>query len=81
MRKPYTKELDKGFVIPFETADQIALASLRDHRAYLQYELDEWRKNPKTDANPDGFWLHPEDVSKNQILVHHMDAIINFYGG
>jgi hypothetical protein len=25
--------------------------------------------------------LHPEDVGKNEILIHHMDAIIAYYGG
>jgi hypothetical protein len=71
----------QGFTIPWETADQITLASLKDHRDVLKNELKQWRKNPKTDANPGGYWLHPEDVGKNEILIHHMDAIINYYGG
>jgi hypothetical protein len=71
----------QGLILPHETADQIALASLKDHRDYLKKELKQWKKNPKTDANPGGYWLHPEDVGKNQILIHQMDAIINYYGG
>ena len=70
-----------GFVIPFEVADQITLASLQDHRKYLKKELKKYNKNPKTDKNPDGYWLHPEDVVKNQQLVTAMDLLINYYGG
>jgi hypothetical protein len=75
------KDKAQGLTIPWETADQITLASLKDHRDVLKNELKQWRKNPKTDANPGGYWLHPEDVGKNEILIHHMDAIINYYGG
>ena len=71
----------KGVELPYEVADQITLASLKDHCKMLKSELKQWKKNPKTDANPDGHWMHPEDVSKNQTLVHHMDAIIEYYGG
>jgi hypothetical protein len=71
----------QGLIIPWETADQITLASLKDQRDVLKDQLKQWRKNPKTDANPNGYWLHPEDVGKNETLIHHMDAIINYYGG
>jgi len=71
----------KGVELPYEVADQITLASLKDHCKMLKSELKQWKKNPKTDANPDGHWMHPEDVSRNQILIHHMDAIIEYYGG
>jgi hypothetical protein len=75
------KDKAQGLTIPWETADQITLASLKDQRDVLKDQLKQWRKNPKTDANPNGYWLHPEDVGKNEILIHHMDAIINYYGG
>jgi len=75
------KDKAQGLTIPWETADQITLESLKNHRDYLKSELKQWRKNPKTDTNPGGYWLHPEDVGKNEILIHHMDAIINYYGG
>ena len=71
----------RGITIPFEVADQITLASLTDHRDYLRSELDQWKANPKTDSNPSGYWLHPEDVVKNEILITHLDAIIDYYGG
>jgi len=64
-----------------EAADRITVLSLKEHRSYLKKELSEWKKNPKTDANPDGYWMHPEDVSLHEITIHHLDAVIKFFGG
>ena len=75
------KEKAQGLVISWETADRIVVDSLKNQRDYLKSELKQWRKNPKTEANPTGYWLHPEDVGKNEIMIHHMDAIIAYYGG
>lgn len=71
----------QGYVLPFEIADQITLVSLKDHRAYLKSELKQWKKNPKTDDNPDGYWMHPEDVVNNAKLIDSMNVIIAYYGG
>jgi len=62
------------------TADRITVLTLKEQRSYLKKELSEWKKNPGTVANPDGYWLHPEDVSGNEILIHHMDAMIKYFG-
>ena len=70
----------QGMTIPWEVADQITLASLKNHRDYLKSELKQWRKNPKTDTNPEGYWLHPDDVVNNEHLINHMNVIINYYG-
>ena len=75
------KVVANGFVLPLDIVDQICLASLKDHRSYLKSELKNWRKNPKTDDNPTGYWMHPEDVVGNEILIKQMDALIKFYGG
>ena len=72
--------MTKGLEIPFEVADGIVLASLQEHRRYLKTELKNWEKNPKTDNNPGGYWLHPEDVVKNTILIRSMDELIMYYG-
>ena len=69
-----------GLEIPFEVADGIVLASLQDQRRYLKSELKAWEKNPRTDNNPTGVWLHPEDVVKNTVLIRAMDEIIKYYG-
>ncbi len=71
----------QGLTIPWEVADQITLTSLQDHRAYLKKELKQWNANPKSPSNPDGVWMHPEDVIKNQQIIHHMTEIIEYYGG
>ena len=64
-----------------DTADCITVLALKEHRTFLKKELTEWKKNPRTDANPDGYWLHPEDVSGNEIMIHHLDAVIKHFGG
>lgn len=70
-----------GLEIPHEVADQITLASLQNHREYLKSDLANWQKNPRTDINPSGYWLHPEDVVKNTVLIRSLDEIIKYYGG
>ena len=64
-----------------DTADRITVLVLKEHRTFLKKELTEWKKNPRSDANPDGYWLHPEDVSGNEIMIHHLDAVIKHFGG
>ena len=64
-----------------DTADRITVLALKEHRTFLKKELTEWKKNPRSDANPDGYWLHPEDVSGNEIMIHHLDAVIKHFGG
>jgi hypothetical protein len=64
-----------------DTADCITVLTLKEQRSYLKKELTEWKKNPRSDANPDGYWLHPEDVSGNTIMIHHLDAVIKHFGG
>ena len=61
-------------------ADRITVLTLKEQRSYLKEELKKWKKNPKTDANPNGYWLHPEDVSNNEIMIHHLDAVIKYFG-
>lgn len=60
-----------------ETADRITALNLRDYRAYLKKELREWKKNPRTDDNPKGYWLHPEDVAINIRTIEALDLIIS----
>jgi hypothetical protein len=59
-----------------ETADRITSLNLKDYRAYLKKELAQWKKNPKTEDNPDGYWLHPEDVSGNIRRIEALNLII-----
>jgi len=64
-----------------EAADRITVLTLKEHRNYLKKDLAEWKKNPRTDNNPGGYWMHPEDVSGNEIMIRHLDAVIKHFGG
>ena len=64
-----------------ETADRITLLNLKEYRSYLKSELAAWRKNPRTEDNPDGQWLHPEDVTGNTVAINALNLIIKHFGG
>ena len=67
--------------LPDEVTDAITLASLKEHRKLLKDQLRAWRKNPRTDKNPNGVWMHPEDVGVNKRIIESMTQIIKYYGG
>ena len=64
-----------------EAADRITLLNLKEYRNYLKQELTKWRKNPRTDNNPTGHWLHPEDVVGHGVAVNALNLIIKHFGG
>ena len=64
-----------------ETADRITLLNLKEYRSYLTKELTEWRKDPKSELNPNGKWLHPEDVVGNGVTITALNLVINHFGG
>ena len=64
-----------------DTADRITLLNLKEQRAYLKKELAEWKKNPKSDENPSGVWMHPEDVVLNAQIISALNSIIKYFGG
>ena len=63
-----------------ETADRITLLNLKEYRSYLKSELAAWRKNPRTEDNPEGVWLHPEDVAGNTVAINALNLIIRHFG-
>jgi hypothetical protein len=63
-----------------EAADRITVLNLQDYRTYLKKELAQWKKNPKTDSNPAGYWLHPEDVSGNIQTIEALNLVIKHFG-
>lgn len=63
--------MNKKLEIDVETADRITVITLKEQRNYLKKELANFKK---------GEYLHPEDVSGNQIMVHHLDAVIKHFG-
>jgi hypothetical protein len=58
--------------IDIETAERLALISLKDHQKYIKKELKAHKK---------GAWLHPEDVVYNTKLLEALNVIIHYYGG
>jgi len=62
-----------------EAADRITLLNLKEFRGYLKKELRDWKKNPKTEDNPGGYWLHPEDVGNNIRVIEALDLVIKQY--
>jgi len=84
MNKTENLRMSKAKHKPFqwidgETADRITSLNLKDYRAYLKKELKQWKKNPKSDANPDGYWMHPEDVGLNMQTIAALDLIISHF--
>lgn len=70
-----------GLTIPHEVADGITKATLKDWRDYLQSELDLWEANPRNEMNPDGVWMHPDDVVGNKKYIMACNLIIDAFGG
>ena len=66
--------------IDIETADRITLLNLKEQRNYLKKEMTAWKKNPNTDENPNGVWMHPDDVVSNIQLISALTLIIKYYG-
>ena len=62
-----------------ETADRITLLNLKEYKSYLTKELTVWRRNPLTEDNPDGVWLHPEDVTVNMASINALNIIIKHF--
>jgi hypothetical protein len=64
--------------INYETADLITRLNLTDARDYMKSELKKYNDTMETE-NP--YWMHPDDVVNNQILIKQIDNILNYYGG
>lgn len=63
-----------GVRIPFEVADGITLASLKDQYNYLKEEL---RAHVE-----EGQYLHPDDVKYTRYeLIPALEVLIQYYGG
>jgi hypothetical protein len=63
-----------------DTADKITVLNLKEYRSYLKKELKEWKKNPRSDTIPDGYWLHPEDVAINTRVIEALNVVIKQFG-
>jgi hypothetical protein len=64
----------KGIEIPFEVADGIVVASLKEHIEYLKEEV---RAHVE-----EGKYLHPDDYHNSMTkLIPAMELLIGYYGG
>lgn len=63
-----------------DAADRITVLNLKEYRSYLKKELREWKKNPRSDTNPDGYYLHPEDVGINTRVIEALNVVIKQFG-
>ena len=67
--------------IDYETADRITRVNLTEYRDRLQHELDLWNADPQDETNPNGKWMHPEDVVRNTKTVKLIDTLLHDFGG
>lgn len=67
--------------LDMETTQRITRLTLTEWRDYLQSELDQWNADPKDEDNPDGYWLHPEDVVGNMKRIKRLDKVLDDFGG
>jgi hypothetical protein len=75
-----SKKTARKLELDGEAADRITVLNLIDYRAYLKTELNLWKKNPRSDTNPDGYWLHPDDVAGNIKAIEALNVIIKHFG-
>lgn len=63
-----------GLTIPFEVADGIVLASMKEQLAYLKQEIDDRRMK--------GTYMHPEDYRDSmEKYIPALEVLIKYYGG
>lgn len=67
--------------LDIDTCNNITRLTLTEYRDYLISELDQWNSNPKTEENPDGYWMHPDDVSGNMIRIKRLNLVLLDFGG
>jgi hypothetical protein len=72
--------MNKKIKLNAEIADGIALAVLKQHRDYLKKQLKQWKKNPHSDTNPNGYWMHAEDIGVNTQHIAALETIIKYFG-
>lgn len=68
--------MGKKLEIDFETADKITLDNLKDAYKYLNKETKKHLKDPQ------GYWMHPEDLQNNlTVYLPAFKLLIEYYGG
>ena len=61
------------------TAERITALTLKNYRSCLKKELKAWKKNRKGPTNPNGIWLHPDDIVSNMRTIAALDLVISCF--
>lgn len=56
-----------------DLSDEITLQNLKDAYQLNKKTLDEYYHNGK--------WLHRDDLEDVSLIIHHLKAVIGYYGG
>jgi hypothetical protein len=64
--------MNRELSIPWEVADGITLANLKEIRESLKTQLEN---------HIDGTYMHDDDIVYNTKIVQHLEAIIDYFGG
>jgi hypothetical protein len=64
-------EVSKTFEIDSDTADRLAIQSLKQHYNYTISDLDDFVLHQKG---------HPEDYDRNLKLKHALEIVLDYYG-
>ena len=62
-----------GYEIPWDTVEGIVRKTLEDDYRLAKEELDDFHARK--------VFLSREDVEKTALLLHHLQAVIEYYGG
>lgn len=67
--------------IDMETANNITRLNLTEYRDMMQDSLDRWNADPKDEDNPDGYWMHPDDVVHSMKQIKRINKVLHDFGG
>ena len=64
-------KVSKTFEIDFDTADRLAIQSMKQHYNYTLSDLDDFVLHQKG---------HPDDYDRNLRLKHALEIVLDYYG-
>jgi hypothetical protein len=67
--------------IDMETANNITRLNLTEYRDMMQDSLDRWNADAKDEDNPDGYWMHPDDVVHSMKQIKRINKVLHDFGG
>jgi hypothetical protein len=62
-----------GLELDWDIVDKITLQSLENHHKINKEILDNYYHNGK--------WLHRDDLEDTSLMIYHLKAVIEYYGG